>query len=229
MKIPSMFDAIARRYDLANNVISLGLHRFWKKKALRESARYLKGGSVRMLDIACGTGDLLQLAERYIPRLKLKVGLDPSFNMLALACAERGENLLVKGKAERLPFFPETFDLITVSFGVRNFENRRRALEEIRRVLKVGGIFTVLEFSKPEGDGVIQKLGWFYTEKLVPLLGGLISGNREAYDYLVGSIEAFPTPRGLVEEVGKVGFRTLKVERLFPPVTVLYIFEKTTP
>jgi demethylmenaquinone methyltransferase/2-methoxy-6-polyprenyl-1,4-benzoquinol methylase len=229
MRIPSMFDAIARRYDLANNVISLGLHKFWKKKALRESSRYIKGGNVRMLDIACGTGDLLQLAERYIPRLNLKVGLDPSLNMLALACAERGENLLVKGKAERLPFFPEIFDLITVSFGVRNFENRRRAFEEIRRILKVGGILTVLEFSKPEGKGLVQKIGWFYTRKLVPPLGGLISGNREAYDYLVGSIEAFPTPRGLVEEVEKVGFRTLKVERLFPPITVLYIFEKPTP
>ncbi len=225
MKIPSMFDAIARRYDLANAIISLGMHKSWKRKAVREGIGRLGRDEFDMLDIACGTGDLLEIAKELAGGGK-KIGLDPSFNMLKECLKKKNGHPLVRGKAESLPFGNETFDLITVSFGVRNFENRAEAFGEIRRVLKPKGIFVILEFAKPEGKGPIQHLSWFYTKRIVPHVGGLISGKREPYEYLAKSIERFPLPSDLTSEVERVGFKTEKVERLFPPITVLYIFRK---
>jgi len=221
-----MFDAIAERYDLANHIISLGMHIFWKKKALREGRKFLKEDNVKLLDIACGTGDLLRYADEIFENLSLKVGLDPSFKMLQKACSRRSGGLLVRAKAEALPFTEGIFNLVTVSFGVRNFENRRRAFSEIFKVLKRGGIFIVLEFAKPDNGNLLQKLSWCYTRKIVPHLGGIVSGSRKPYEYLAESIERFPLPYDLTAEVEAAGFKTLKVERLFPPVTVLYVFKK---
>lgn len=228
MKIPSMFDSIARRYDLANHVISLGMHLFWKKKALRESRNFLKREEISILDLACGTGDLLKFAEEIFPKAKEKVGLDPSGEMLQRAVRRGLKAHFIRGAAEYLPFKDNSFDLITVSFGVRNFENRGKAFEEIFRVLKPDGIFTVLEFAKPDNGDLFQNLSWCYTKRVVPTLGGIISGSKEPYEYLAQSIERFPLPKNLTEEVERKGFKTLKVERLFPPITVLYIFKKLT-
>ncbi len=228
MKVPLMFDLIARRYDLANHIISLGMHLSWKKKALRESMKFLERKVFNALDIACGTGDLLALAKEILPKGSLLVGLDPSKEMLGRAVQRGIDTPFIRGAAEFLPFKGNTFDLITISFGVRNFENRKKAFKEIFRVLKPKGVLTILEFSKPDNGNLLQNLSWCYTKHLVPVLGGIISGNKQPYEYLATSIEHFPLPVGLTEELENEGFEKLKVKRLFPPITVLYIFRKPT-
>ncbi len=225
MDITRLFDSIAERYDLANHLTSLGTHLLWKRIFVKEIKAAFGGKPSRILDIACGSGDVADLLLKSFGKGTPVVGLDPSGSMLR--CARRRfqkrEVSLVRGKAESLPFKGESFDVVSTSFGIRNFSDRHSAVREIRRVLKRGGIFAVLEFSKPE-DGLLGKLSWWYTEKVVPILGGLLTGNGEAYRYLASSIADFPSPEGLSKEIEREGFEKLKVRRLFPPVAVLYLF-----
>ncbi len=229
MEIPSMFDQISRKYDIANRVLSLGMDTLWRKKALKEAFKHLPAKKIDMLDIACGTGDMLTTAkEIFKDRLNLGVGLDPSLKMVERAKSKcRNLNFhLVLGTAENLPFKENSFDLITVAFGVRNFKNRQKGLKEIYRTLKEGGILTILEFSPPSNGNFLEKLSWFYTKRIVPLLGGVITGNKEAYSYLSNSIERFPTSENLSKELKHIGFQVLVVKKLFPPITVLYVGRK---
>ena len=220
------FSRIARRYDLANRVLSLGLDILWRKTLLRE-IKSLKPSPERFLDIACGSGDILSFAKDYFPKGVKFFGLDPCGEMLGIAQRRVGSYCcLLKGRAENLPFKGETFDIVTVAFGVRNFEDRKRGLSEIYRVLKGGGVLGILEFSPPGDGNPLLSLGWLYTKYLVPLLGGVITGERGAYDYLAESIERFPTPALFIKVLKSTGFIPLKVKAFPPSPAVLYIAEK---
>jgi len=223
-----MFDQIANRYDIANHLLSFGTHLLWKKQLVKEAFNKNPLKVEKMLDIACGTGDILELANRNHPSV-VKVGLDPSSEMLKKA-RQRFKDVehvyLIRGNAENLPFKGESFELITVSFGVRNFQNRKKAFENIFRTLKRGGIFAILEFAKPDNGNLLQHAAWCYTKNFVPFAGALITNQKEAYQYLVKSIERFPLPNKLLLELKEVGFSTLMVKRVFPPIAVLYILQK---
>jgi demethylmenaquinone methyltransferase/2-methoxy-6-polyprenyl-1,4-benzoquinol methylase len=190
----AMFDAIAPRYDLVNRIISLGIDQRWRRETVR--ALELREGAA-VLDLATGTGDLAIQIGRGAPTVSL-VGLDPSREMLGIcekkaAAAGLDERLrLEQGTAEELPFEDQSFDAVTMAFGIRNVPDRPAALREISRVLKPGGRVAILELNEPR-RGFLAPFARFHVHQVVPRLGALLSRSRE-YAYLQASIAAFPPP-----------------------------------
>jgi demethylmenaquinone methyltransferase/2-methoxy-6-polyprenyl-1,4-benzoquinol methylase len=199
----AMFDRIARRYDLLNRVLSLGLDRRWRRKA---AAALELGDRARVLDLACGTGDLaLAILARH-PTARV-TGVDPSHAMLDIAGAKatrRGVALsLEAGIAEELPFDDAAFDGVSIAFGLRNVPDRERALREMARVVRPGGRVVVLELGEPRGR-VLGPIARFHIHRVVPRLGAFLSGARE-YRYLEKSIAAFPPPDEVVAMMRRAG------------------------
>jgi demethylmenaquinone methyltransferase / 2-methoxy-6-polyprenyl-1,4-benzoquinol methylase len=188
----AMFDRIARRYDLLNRVLSLGLDRRWRRQA---AAALELGAGARVLDLACGTGDLALAIARRHPDARV-TGVDPSGAMLDIArekAARRGVDLALEvGIAEELPFADGAFDGVSIAFGLRNVPERARALAEMARVTRPGGRVVVLELGEPRGR-LLGPIARFHIHRVVPRLGALLSGARE-YRYLERSIAAFPPP-----------------------------------
>jgi demethylmenaquinone methyltransferase/2-methoxy-6-polyprenyl-1,4-benzoquinol methylase len=199
----AMFDRIARRYDLLNRILSLGLDRRWRRKA---AAALELGADARVLDLACGTGDLaLEIARRH-PDAEV-TGLDPSRGMLDIAAgkaARRGARLALEvGIAEALPFADATFDGVSIAFGLRNVPDRERGLAEMARVTRPGGRVVVLELGEPRGR-LLGPIARFHIHRVVPRLGALLSGARE-YRYLERSIAAFPPPEEVTAMMRRAG------------------------
>ncbi len=201
-----MFNAIARRYDLLNHLLSGGIDVYWRRRALH-AARHKR--PQRVLDLATGTGDFALAADRLGPQQV--VGIDMAVEMLRLGAAKvaakgpsAGVDLLV-GDAEQLPFQDHTFDLVTGAFGVRNFGHIPSGLAEAYRVLKPGGQLLVLDFCEPTAP-LFRQLYWFYFHKVLPLIGGLVSGQRRAYAYLPRSVGTFPQGPAFVELLVAAGF-----------------------
>ncbi len=218
----AMFDRIARRYDMLNRVLSMGIDQRWRKKTVR--AMNLKDGD-RILDIATGTGDLaIMIAKRY-PNAKV-VGLDPSVQMLERAkikCAKKKLGLvdLEVGDAQELPFEDNSFDACCIAFGIRNVPDRRLGLQEMARVTRPGGRVAILELSEPK-RGVMAPLARFHVHKMVPWLGGLLSGSKE-YRYLQKSIQAFPPASEFVDMMHDSGLDVLEARALTFSVCHLYV------
>jgi demethylmenaquinone methyltransferase / 2-methoxy-6-polyprenyl-1,4-benzoquinol methylase len=191
-QVALMFDNISPRYDFLNRVLSLGIDRGWRKKVLR----MVKASNPNtILDVATGTADqAIALTKSGASQI---VGVDISAGMLEVGkkkVTERGlENIirLELGDSENLPFQDMSFDVVTVSFGVRNFENLKKGLGDMQRVLKPGGKMVVLEFSQPERFPFKQLYG-FYFKHILPRMGRLVSKDSRAYTYLPESVEAFP-------------------------------------
>src|SRR5690606_6413654 len=201
-----MFDTISNNYDGLNRVISFGIDVKWRKKVVALVGDHKPH---QVLDIATGTGDLaINLAKTGANRI---IGLDLSEGMLAVGRKKvEKEQLshlieLVQGDSEALPFENDTFDAITVAFGVRNFEDLDKGLSEIYRVLKPGGIFVILETSVPTKFPFKQGYS-FYTKNLLPLIGKLFSKDEDAYSYLSESAAAFPYGERFNNILRKVGF-----------------------
>lgn len=221
----AMFDRIAHRYDLLNRVVSFGVDQRWRKKAVRALA--LPAGA-RVLDLATGTADLALRIARTHPDAEV-VGLDPSTGMLevgqtkveAAGLADRIE--LVEGNAEELPFDDDSFDGVTIAFGIRNVPNRGAALREMGRVTKAGGRIVVLELSEPR-SGLLGPLARFHIHTVVPRIGALLSGAR-AYSYLQESIAAFPPPSDFADLERASGLDVLEVRPLTFGVSCLYVAE----
>lgn len=201
-----MFNAIARRYDLLNHLLSGGVDVYWRWRALR-AARHQH--PQRILDLATGTGDFALAADRLGPQRV--VGIDMAVEMLRLGAAKVAAKSpsarvdLLVGDAEQLPFQDHTFDMVTGAFGVRNFGNIPSGLAEAHRVLKPGGQLLVLDFCEPTAP-LFRQLYLFYFHKVLPLIGGLISGQRRAYAYLPRSVGTFPQGRTFVELLVAAGF-----------------------
>ncbi len=218
-----MFDAIARRYDLLNRVLSLGIDQGWRRKTVRALAL---PASARVLDLATGTADLAMLIARTAKDAQV-VGLDPSMNMLEVGrgkIARAGLDArveLVHGDAQALPFEDASFDGATIAFGIRNVPDRPLALREMARVVKPGGRVAVLELSEPRG-GLLGPLARFHVHHVVPFLGGLLSGSKE-YRYLQRSIAAFPPPADFARTMEASGLRVLEVAPLTFGVCCLYV------
>lgn len=200
-----MFDNISERYDFLNHMLSLSIDKGWRKKVVKMAAAENPN---HILDVATGTADLAIALTKANP--KKIVGLDISQGMLDVGAKKiRDRKLdqlisLQKGDSEDLPFEDNIFDVVTVAFGVRNFEDLKKGLSEIHRVLKPGGQILVLEFSQPTGFP-FKQVYTFYFKNILPGLGKLISKDSSAYTYLPESVGAFPFGKeftGILEEVG---------------------------
>ena len=227
--IEQMFDAIAPDYDPLNHLLSLGIDKSWRRRALKQIVEPERPQQI--LDLACGTGDFsLEMARKAHPQTLIR-GVDLSEGMLAVMrekVAAKGlqERILIeRGDAEQLRFGDGTFDRVTIAFGIRNFEHREAALQEILRVLKPGGRLVILELSVPSNP----VLRWFYKlyfTKLTPLIGGRVSGEKAAYKYLPASVLKFPGKRAWMATMAGCGFRAVTHRAFTFGICRLYTGEK---
>ena len=217
--VRQMFGAIAPRYDLLNHLLSFNLDRGWRRRTVDRLRPILERPESRVLDLCCGTGDLtLELARGGCAQVW---GSDFCHPMLQRA-SEKGVPRLFEGDALRLPVADSSFDLITAAFGFRNFANYRDGLVELLRVLRPGGTLAILEFSTP--PNALVRLGYaFYSSRILPFLGGLISGSRSAYEYLPESVRKFPGAEDLAQEMRSLGYETVHFERLTLGIVALHI------
>ena len=220
-QVEQMFDNIADTYDFLNHLLSIGIDRIWRKRAIRLLKQHSPS---TVLDVATGTGDLaVEVWHKVKP--KRVVGLDLSENMLDLGrkkAEEKGYAIeFQKGDSENLPYEDNTFEAATVAFGVRNFENLNKGLAEIQRVLKPEGILIVLEFSRPKVFPVKQ-LFQFYFNAILPLIGKLFSKDKRAYTYLPESVKVFPEGRNFEQEMQAAGFQNTTFEALTFGICSIY-------
>ena len=218
--IRSMFDSIVPTYDLLNRVLSGGVDIFWRRDLIR-----LTGGleGKRVLDICCGTGDLTRQLSKAGGEI---FSLDFSFNMLKKGVEKgwlKGEN--ISADAGRLPFMDESFDFLTIAFGIRNIPDVDVFLSESLRVLKPGGRLFILELTRP--DNAVVRFGYnLYLTKILPFIGGVLSGRREAYRYLAGSISTFLDRDVLIQRIKGAGFTSVDFKRKTFGVATIYICGK---
>jgi demethylmenaquinone methyltransferase/2-methoxy-6-polyprenyl-1,4-benzoquinol methylase len=205
--VRGIFDSIAPRYDGLNHLLSMGLDRRWWSRAAKSFREVLERPEARVLDVCCGTGDMTAALLKQRPASAAPVtGLDFSAEMLGRARVKYADANAqwVEGDAMHLPYSDESFDLVTAAFGFRNLTNYAEGLREIRRVLKPGGMVGILECNQPDG---LRGVGYgVYFRHVLPLLGGWISGDREAYRYLPASVERFPRPPQMLRMMEDAGF-----------------------
>lgn len=228
-KIVNMFDDIANRYDLANRVLSFGSDIAWRKKACDKAYEfYGKKDIERVLDVACGTGDMLKFWQNRAKDRVVKefLGVDPSLNMLEIAKKKFPEFNYIQAYAQNLPTKDNSSDFISISYGIRNVVDRVDAIKEFHRVLKPGGMLVVLEFTKREKSSLMDSVVEFYMKKVLPNIGGLISGNKEAYEYLPNSIDNFLTTEKLIQELKDNGFKLLYTKAFSFGISTLFIAKK---
>jgi demethylmenaquinone methyltransferase/2-methoxy-6-polyprenyl-1,4-benzoquinol methylase len=230
-KIVNMFDSIASTYDLANRVLSVGIDREWRKKGCNIAYKILNQKKIeQIVDVACGTGDLLIFWNRYAKRYNIDVkkfiGIDPSIEMLKVAKKKIDFAEFLEGKAQELPIGENRADIISISYGIRNVVDRIKALEEFYRALKPNGIVVILEFTKQNRGGFVNKIVNFGMKRVLPRVGGLISRNYEAYKYLPDSIEEFLTTEMLKDELKSVGFTIKHLESFSMGISTLLVAQK---
>ncbi len=225
--VRQMFAGIAPRYDFLNHLLSLNRDQVWRRRTARALAARLAQPGSRALDLCCGTADLaLELAR--VSRGTV-VGGDFVHGMLVLArekVSRAGAKVeLVEADALNLPFADESFDAVTAAFGFRNLANYKRGLEEIRRVLRPGGEVGILEFARPR-PGLFASFYRVYFHRVLPWVGGLISGSRATYSYLPASVERFPDCDGFARWMESAGFRNVRYELWTGGTVALYLGEK---
>ena len=225
-QVAAMFNNVAPKYDFLNQLLSLGIHKSWRRKAIE----FLQKDRPKfILDIATGTGDFAIAAMKLHP--EKVIGIDISEGMLALGIKKikklhlENKIELALGDSENLNFENNTFDAITVGFGVRNFENLEKGIADIYRVLKPGGTFVVLEFSKPT-KFPIKQVYHLYFKHITPTIGKLFSKDKSAYTYLPASVNAFPDGEDFLAVLKKAGFiDTIAKQQTFGVATI-YIGKK---
>lgn len=210
-----MFDRIAPSYDRGNAVLSFGVHRRWKRRAVREARC---GPGTRALDLATGTGDLAFLLEA---RGAEVVGVDFTRGMLDLARAKGRGPAFIAGDATRIPVRAASFDAATIAFGVRNVDDPVACLREMRRAVRPGGRVVVLEFGQPRG--LLKGPFRFYSRHVLPRVGGLLSGDRGAYEYLEKTSAAFPSGDAFLRLMEEAGLSGAKAKALTGGVAWLYV------
>lgn len=224
--VQSLFDRIAYRYDFLNHALSAGVDIWWRRKAVRILREF---HPATILDVATGTGDLaIEVARLNAGKI---VGIDISSQMLGIARKKLiRHNLttrveLIEGSAEQLQLADESFDAVTVAFGVRNFSDLTRGLSEMRRVLRPGGVALILEFSRPR-HAPLKHVYQFYFRRILPVVGGFISRSREAYEYLPRTVENFPDGENFVRILQSVGFPTVRQYPLTFGIATIYLAHK---
>ncbi len=227
--VKNMFGAIAPRYDFLNRLLSLGQDIYWRRRMVK-SLCIPEGG--RVLDAACGTGDVMTEILKQ-KKARQVVGIDFSMEMLALARKKasetpaRGDFSLLAADALCPPFAPESFDAVTIAFGIRNIAARQKAMEEFLEILKPGGMVAVLELATPAG-GMLRRLYLLYFTKILPPLGGFFSKNIKAYRYLPASVLHFPRPAEFAAIMRRAGFQEVRWLALTAGIATLYTGYKKT-
>lgn len=224
-----MFDSIARSYDRLNHLLSVGVDRSWRRRSLRWVVD--RSREQEILDLACGTGDYsLAIARRTHPATRV-TGLDLSEGMLEVMRRKVAEAGLagristLVGNAEEMPFGDAQFDRVTIGFGIRNFEHRERALAEMLRVLKPGGRVVILELSVPAWQPARWCYNLYFT-RVLPVVGGIVSGQRSAYSYLPASVLAFPPKEEWMATMRACGFAAVRHRALSLGICRMYIGDK---
>jgi len=228
--VRAMFGRIAPRYDFANHLLSFEMDRLWRARTVRRVRPVLERPEARVLDICCGTADLVLALERGRPRGGAAVlGSDFCHPMLVGAAAKVAERQaharLFEADAMRLPLADSSLDLLTVAFGFRNLANYEAGLREMRRVLRPGGLAAILEFSQPP-NAAFAALYHFYSRRMLPWIGGLVTGSRDAYTYLPESVRKFPSAEELAEAMRRVGFGEVRFERWTGGIVALHVGSK---
>jgi demethylmenaquinone methyltransferase/2-methoxy-6-polyprenyl-1,4-benzoquinol methylase len=222
--VRGMFGRIAGHYDLLNHLLSFNLDRRWRARAVERVAAAIERQGSRVLDLCCGTGDVLLALERR--RGAAVFGSDFCHPMLVEASrkitARRHHSPLFEADALALPLADASLDVITIAFGFRNLANYQKGLEELLRVLKPGGVAAILEFSQPTN----RLFGAFYqifSTRVLPSIGGMVSDSREAYAYLPESIRKFPGAEALAEQIRDAGFSRVEFERMTGGAVALHL------
>jgi demethylmenaquinone methyltransferase/2-methoxy-6-polyprenyl-1,4-benzoquinol methylase len=225
-----MFGRVAPRYDLANHLLSANVDVYWRNRTVTRVRDVLQRPDARVLDLACGTGDLLIALERTAGRRL--IGSDFCHPMLTGAHTklerERLRSVLVESDALALPFADASLDLITIAFGYRNLANYRAGLDEMRRVLRPGGALAILEFTQPPNKSFAAIYNW-YSRTVLPIVGGAISGAPEAYRYLPESVRKFPDAPGLASLMKEADFQPVEWEYLTFGIAALHIGRVAAP
>jgi len=225
--VREMFSGIAKRYDLLNHLLSLNIDKGWRRKVSGELRDVLDRKDAVVLDVACGTGDLsIELRRNSSARI---IGTDFCRPMLTVAQSKPSGGTTpipyVEGDALRLPFADNSFDAVTIAFGLRNLASVADGLAELFRIIKPGGRLAVLEFSAPVVPG-FGKLFNFYFSHILPRIGGAVSGSRGAYEYLPDSVSKFPDQKRLVTMMDSTGFGAVKFRNLTGGIAALHIGTK---
>lgn len=218
-----MFGRIAPRYDLLNHLLSMNLDRYWRAHTVSRVSEILARPGAQILDVCCGTGDLTRALQSRSPAAVF--GTDFCHPMLQAAKGKIA-NGLFEGDALQLPVRDGWLDLITIAFGFRNLANYRAGLMELRRALKPGGTLAILEFSTPP-NRVLADLYDFYSRAILPTIGGMISGSREAYTYLPESVRKFPDAPELAEQIREAGFMNVRFERMTAGIVALHLADRS--
>jgi len=215
-----MFGSIARRYDLANHVLSCGFDFLWRKRAAAIVAGW---NPKKVVDLAAGTGDLTLALGKALPHSEI-VAADFSEEMLAIAKAKGVKNVVV-ADALALPFEDRSFDCLTIAFGLRNIKDWSAAVREMARVLNNNGHLLIMDFSLPKMS-ILRGIYRFYLHRLIPVLGSLLTGKKSAYDYLGDSIEQFPGGETMLRLIESNGFRNASAEPLSGGIVTIYTATK---
>lgn len=221
-----MFDSIARRYDTLNHLLSAGLDKRWRARAVRELRL---GGTERVLDVCTGTGDLgIALLKNRAAREV--VGIDFAHEMLKIGLVKArtapyaGRFHIARGDAMNLPLPARAFDAASIGFGIRNVQEPEAALREIARALRPGGRLAILEFGFPRIPGIAALYKWYF-RAVLPRIGRAISKHGKAYSYLPASVERFPTPEAFADMLRAAGFSNVRAVPLTLGIVYLYIAE----
>jgi demethylmenaquinone methyltransferase/2-methoxy-6-polyprenyl-1,4-benzoquinol methylase len=226
-RVDDVFHSVARRYDLMNDLMSAGLHRAWKDALVTAVNPSKSRRPFKLLDLAGGTGDIaFRVIDAGGPNTHVTV-CDINAEMLAVG-AERAEKRGIEGlvsfeqgNAEELGYADRTFDCVTIAFGIRNVPRIERALSEAYRVLKIGGRFLCLEFSAVDVPG-LDRLYELYSFQAIPRIGAMVTGDREAYQYLVESIRKFPRPKVFAGMIERAGFHRATYRQLSGGIVALH-------
>lgn len=226
-KVTEVFDSVAGKYDLMNDLMSLGIHRFWKKFTLMHTG--LTEGMIA-LDVAGGTGDLAEALAKQVGKSGSVILTDINASMLSegrnklLDKGSFNNITLIQSNAEELPFEDNTFDCITIAFGLRNVTNKEEALKSMLNVLKPGGKLLVLEFSKP--NELLTPLYDFYSFNVLPKLGEWVANDSDSYKYLAESIRMHPDQNKLLTMINNTGFASSEYFNLTGGIVALHVGQK---
>tara|TARA_Y100000590_G_scaffold452259_1_gene595065 strand:+ start:48169 stop:48930 length:762 start_codon:yes stop_codon:yes gene_type:complete len=227
-KVQNVFNSVSKKYDIMNDILSLGTHRIWKE-ALVSMIGNLRSSSMdyRYLDLACGTGDIAYKLLKKYPQLVNVYMIDINHEMIKQAkkrdeYAKYKEQItFIVSDAENIPLPSKSVDCITIAFGIRNVASIKSALKEINRVLKYGGKFLCLEFSKIEVP-LIDKFYDFYSDNVIPKIGDFIVKDKTSYQYLVESIRKFPTQENFLDQINQSGFSNIKYKNLSGGIATIH-------
>jgi len=229
-KIVDMFNQIAPTYDVANRVLSLGVDVSWRKFACRYMLEIFKNKSINIVDVACGTGDMMglwsEISKEFGVDVKSLTGIDPSSGMLKEARAKFPNFKFIEAYADNTTLASGEAQILSISYGIRNVIERKAALREFNRVLALNGYVVVLEFTKRQKKGLITSLRDFYLSKILPKIGGFISKNKEAYEYLPSSIENFLDAKSFCDELVEAGFEIELCKGFSMDISTLFIAKK---